>query len=79
VVLPKLKKDRQRQLRLEELRLQQRETEEKARLLREQIQGLQSQLGQLTPEQQKILDEHAPITVEKQWLTMKLPTSSALS
>ena len=74
VVLPKLKEDRQRQLRLEELRLQQRETEEKARLLREQIQGLQSQLGQLTPEQQKILDEHAPITAEKQWLDTALGT-----
>jgi type III restriction enzyme len=74
VVLPKLKEDRQRQLRLEELRLQQRETEEKARLLREQIQGLQSQLGQLTPEQQKILDEHAPITTEKQWLDTALGT-----
>jgi len=68
VVLPKLKEERQKQLRLEELRLQQRETEEKARLLREQIQGLQSQLGQLTPLQQKVLDEHAPITAERQWL-----------
>jgi len=74
VVLTKLKEDRQKQLRLEELRLQQRETEEKARLLREQIQGLQSQLGQLTPEQQKVLDEHAPITAEKQWLDTALGT-----
>jgi chromosome segregation protein len=74
VVLPKLKEDRQKQLRLEELRLQHRETEEKVRLLREQIQGLQSQLGQLTPEQQKVLDDHAPITAEKQWLDTALGT-----
>jgi type III restriction enzyme len=78
VVLPKLKEDRQRQLRLEELRVQQRETEEKARLLREQIQGLQSQLGLLTAEQQKVLDEHAPITAEKQWLDTALGTLTGL-
>jgi type III restriction enzyme len=74
VVLPMLKEERQKQLRLAELRLQQGETEEKARLLREQIQGLQSQLGQLTSEQQKVLDEHTPITTEKQWLDTALGT-----
>lgn len=78
VVLPKLKEDRQKQLRLEELRLQNRETEEKVRLLREQIQGLQSQLGQLTPGQQKVLDEHAPITAEKQWLDTALGTLGSI-
>jgi type III restriction enzyme len=67
-----LKEERQRQLRLEELRLQHRDAEEKARLLREQIQGLQSQLGNLTPEQQKVIDEHGPITEEKQWLDTAL-------
>jgi type III restriction enzyme len=78
VVLPMLKEERQRQLRLEELRLQQHETEEKARLLREQIQGLQSQLGQLTPEQQKVVDEHAPITAEKQWVDTALETLASV-
>jgi len=74
VVLPKLKEDRQKQLRLEELRLQHRETEEKVRFLREQIQGLQSQLGQLTPEQQKVMEEHEPIAADKQWLDTALGT-----
>lgn len=74
VVLPRLKEDRQKSLRLEELRFQHRETAEKVRLLREQIQGLQSQLGQLTSEQQRVLEEHAPITAEKQWLDTALGT-----
>lgn len=78
VVLPKLKEERQKQLRLEELRLQHRETVEKTRLLNDQIQGLQSQLGQLTAEQQKVIDDHGPITAEKQWLDTALGTLNSL-
>jgi chromosome segregation protein len=72
VVLPRLKEERQRQLRLEELQLQERENEEIAKLLREQIEALQSQLGKLTTDQQKVLDAHAGMLEEKQWLDLAL-------
>jgi len=68
VVLPRLKEARQRQLRLEELRLQEHESEQQIALLREQIQSLQSQLGSLSESQKQVISDHTILTDEKQWL-----------
>ncbi len=68
VVLPRLKEERQRQLRLEELKLQEHESEQQIVLLREQIESLQSQLGSLTEPQKQVVSDHTTLTEEKQWL-----------
>ncbi len=68
VVLPRLKEARQRQLRLEELRLQEHESEQQIVLLREQIQSLQSQLGSLSESQKQVVSDHTILTDEKHWV-----------
>lgn len=67
IVLPRLKEERQKELRLSELKSQEEEAQSKTKLLNEQIASLQSQLGALSDDHQKIISSHSALTEEKQW------------
>jgi chromosome segregation protein len=78
-ILPQLKEQRARELRLAALNAQLGEIAVTIKSKKEQIQALQTQLQSLTPEQQAIIQAHDVMSQQDQWLTRgnELPQKTA--
>jgi type III restriction enzyme len=65
-VIPQLKEQRMRAIRLEFLQSQIDEAKRKIANKREQVQALQGQLNELNPEQQRVISAHELLTEQRQ-------------
>jgi len=69
-ILPKIKEQRVRELRLLSLNSQLGEITVTIKSKKEQVQALQTKLQSLTPEQQTIIQAHDLLSQQDQWLVV---------